>query len=147
MGLQRTGGDAAGVPEVGGAEELGLGDGLDEEGEELLQRHLRQALGAVWVGFGGWTMSGQTDRQTDMRRPSTALRFFRFGSFVPEARDEEHDGQEVVHQVLGAEGAKLEHRRVLHVLVVAERRGREPPRGAHHEGQRLSCRGHDRILA
>lgn len=30
-----------------GAEELRLGDGVDQEGEEARQRHLRQGLGAV----------------------------------------------------------------------------------------------------
>lgn len=39
-------------PQVRGAEELRLGDGLDEEGEELPQRHVQQRLGAAWMDRG-----------------------------------------------------------------------------------------------
>lgn len=124
-------GKAKRVPEVGGAEKLGLGDGLDEEGEELLQRHLRQALGARC----GLRMVGDNDNCIGVVSllPSSMP-----SAFAPEARDEEHDDEQVVHKVLGAKGAELEHLRVVHALVVAEGRGREPSRGAHHKRQRLS---------
>ncbi len=85
---------------MGRAEELRLGHDVDEEGEVLPQRHLREGLGA-------------------------------------EPRDEEHDGEEVVHQVLGAERAELQDGGAVHGLVPPEGGGGEPAAGAGDEGQGL----------